>query len=82
MGLTGYALNNTGNGILFAQIDISSLARWINAPPQGLGLVRDNMMLNHNVGSLRTWIVSLFSYRIGNVPRKMEHIYKILPIYD
>ncbi|KAF9453061.1 hypothetical protein P691DRAFT_120189 [Macrolepiota fuliginosa MF-IS2] len=42
---------------------LTGLARWINAPPQGLGMVRDNMVLNHNATYRGKWNISVRSYR-------------------
>ncbi|XP_006460316.1 hypothetical protein AGABI2DRAFT_192060 [Agaricus bisporus var. bisporus H97] len=54
---------------------LTGLARWINAPPQGLGLVRDNMMLNHNATYRGKWNISIRSYRstINQLPIPTLH---------
>ncbi|KAF9485317.1 hypothetical protein BDN70DRAFT_871342 [Pholiota conissans] len=41
----------------------TGLARWLNAPPTGLQLVRDNLVLNHNAQICGKWYLSVKSYR-------------------
>ncbi|TFK43503.1 hypothetical protein BDQ12DRAFT_675081 [Crucibulum laeve] len=41
----------------------TGLARWLNAPPTGLQLVRDNIALNHNGQYRGKWHLSVRSYR-------------------
>ncbi|KAF9534299.1 hypothetical protein CPB83DRAFT_327558 [Crepidotus variabilis] len=41
----------------------TGLARWVNAPPTGLSLVRDNLLLNHNAAYRGKWHIVLKSYR-------------------
>ncbi|KAF8076417.1 hypothetical protein FPV67DRAFT_1558895 [Lyophyllum atratum] len=48
----------------------TGLARWVNAPPSGLQLVRDNIALNHNGIYRGQWKLSVKSYRstLGQIP--------------
>ncbi|KAF8205014.1 hypothetical protein BJ912DRAFT_940012 [Pholiota molesta] len=48
----------------------TGLARWLNAPPTGLQLVRDNLVLNHNAQFRGKWYLSVKSYRsqLGEIP--------------
>ncbi|KJA30236.1 hypothetical protein HYPSUDRAFT_61086 [Hypholoma sublateritium FD-334 SS-4] len=48
----------------------TGLARWLNAPPTGLQLVCDNLMLNHNGQPRGKWNLSVKSYRsqLGQIP--------------
>ncbi|KAF8974525.1 hypothetical protein BDZ97DRAFT_1773993 [Flammula alnicola] len=48
----------------------TGLARWLNAPPTGLQLVRDNLVLNHNAQFRGKWYLSVKSYRsqLGQIP--------------
>ncbi|KAF8195861.1 hypothetical protein K438DRAFT_1918996 [Mycena galopus ATCC 62051] len=48
----------------------TGLARWINAPPQGLKLVQENISSNHNGVYKGPWNLSVRSYRstFGQIP--------------
>ncbi|GLB33838.1 putative alpha-ketoacid dehydrogenase kinase [Lyophyllum shimeji] len=48
----------------------TGLARWVNAPPSGLDLVRENIIVNHNGVYRGPWRLSVKSYRstLGQIP--------------
>ncbi|KAJ7047342.1 hypothetical protein C8F04DRAFT_1058483 [Mycena alexandri] len=48
----------------------TGLARWVNAPPQGLKLVQENILSNHNGQYKGPWTLSVRSYRstLGQIP--------------
>jgi len=64
---------------------IIGVARWKNAPPDALGLLRENIIRGHGGRNIGLWRVHLHSYRSGTFPSRSifaastnDHAYAVI----